>query len=361
MRQKRFPKTIVLFVFILGLFTTSSNAQPIKFEKISLFENYHEDSLVIHEGLPKEFYILKTHDRPSVVVLLQHSTEIARLSPEKSKEFLAILPHFIGKEEDAASPSQKNLIEKFQDFDYLLTLGKWKEGMDLYTDFNLVKYGKSSTYGYASFGSFVRKNFGYVNAGIGVEKRKFAGTLVDSLSSRVQYNYGSTGWRFELSGPFVRYQAIIAPWVVMNYSFLEEKLREVYKGEAESDLLTENFPNEQIDGFSSNISHFAHAKFGYLNVSIYRDGAHYKEDIWKFYLDDLPLGFGTWGAGWYQISAYSVPGFWMKIHPITVPLKFGDYANELKIYPANFGGYIRRLHQLYFKYEINIHFNPFRR
>jgi|GEM_PF-4715633 len=153
-------------------------------------------------------------------------------------------------------------------------------------------------------------------------------------------NFSDYSWEASASFRGITYSLQSTPWVLPEYFALENRpdsLWELAKSgreELASGKVVSVFQNGYSAGYSSNVTHKIELRLWYLRYRILVDGDLYAAPVHRLAIEDMPTGFGHWGAYAVGCNGVWMPGFWMEAGPAIQYLAPWTYYNSLEWYPV---------------------------
>jgi hypothetical protein len=168
-----------------------------------------------------------------------------------------------------------------------------------------------------------------------------------NLQREMRKEYGNTNfsdYSWEVSASFrgLTYSMQSTPWVLPEYFVLENRpdsLWEFAKNnraeKAGGDVIS-IFENGVGAGYSSNVTHKLELRLWYARYQILIDADLYTAPVHRIALEDIPSGFGHWGAYAVGCNGLWMPGLWIEGGPAFRYIAPWKRYNSLEWFPVRF-------------------------
>ncbi|MDG5816796.1 hypothetical protein QA601_16990 [Chitinispirillales bacterium ANBcel5] len=262
-----------------------------------------------------------TYEKP-VLLLFRNGTQYKVISEDKSKRFTEQYPKFFDTpagfdtRKEPSTPEDSDLrpvwdtlfdsqIDLQTRLHRMLDFGSWETG--LFVSYQLESVGSRINVIRNSLKWDVMTSFLYFYIGAGFGHYWHRGHTTDHLKELNKNRYYRSTFSLSLGVPFVRYEMKRLSTILPQYFWLESDITEIMDGEVESSALTLN--SWELDTQNRvNFVHNFHFKFSKFGVVMTIDKDNYLYPVLKFSINDLPTGFGTWGATLVKSGNVYIPG-----------------------------------------------------
>ncbi|HSQ43187.1 MAG TPA: hypothetical protein VLM37_12985 [Fibrobacteraceae bacterium] len=175
-------------------------------------------------------------------------------------------------------------------------------------------------------------------------------------------NYSDYSWGGSVSWLGVTYSFQRAAWVLPEYFWLEPHpdslFLKAYRDEEDSagGKVLSLYENGITSGHTSNLVHSLELRLWHLRYQAIVDGDMYTGIVHRFAFEEVPTGWGFWGAMVVGCGGIWAPGFSLELGPyVNRQLPWIPHWNWLQWYPVRMEFYYRNSTHFHFALSTRFH------